>query len=64
MKVCEVVNLINPSEFDKKGSPLKLRSMYKNTNYGKPTKATAQTVTIKSSGKDGKVYGRRTIYQK
>lgn len=61
MKVSE---LIAPSDFDKKGSPLKLRNMYANVNYGKPAKATAQTVTVKSSGKDGKIYGRRTLIQK
>lgn len=61
MKVSE---LIAPSSFDKTGSPLKLRNMYTNTNYGKPAKATAQTVTVKSSGKDGKIYGRRTFMQK
>lgn len=67
MKVSELLgekSLIAPNDFDKLGSPLKLRNMYDNENYGKPQKATAQTVTVRSSGKDGKVYGRRTIMQK
>ena len=60
----KTMELIAPSDFDRKGTPLNLRSMWKNTNYGKPAKATAQTVTVKSTGKDGKIYGRRTLYQK
>ena len=64
MLVCEVVNLISPSAFDRTGSPMKLPSMYKNTNYGKQTRIKPMTVTVKSSGKDGKIYGRRTIMSK
>jgi hypothetical protein len=64
MLVCEVINLIAKSDFDKKGSPLKLGNMYVNKNYGKASKCTPQTITVKSSGKDGKVYGHRTLYQK
>ena len=69
MKVSEVISicekqLIAPSAFDRTGSPMKLPNMYKNINYGKPAKATAQTVTVKSSGKGGQIYGRRTIMQK
>jgi hypothetical protein len=67
MKVSELLgekSLIAPSAFDRTGSAMKLPNMYKNTNYGKPQKATAQTVTVKSSGKGHQVYGRRTIMQK
>lgn len=67
MKVSELLgekSLIAPNDFDKAGSPMKLRNMFVNTNYGKPTKATAQTVTVKSSGKGHQIYGRRTIMQK
>jgi hypothetical protein len=56
--------LIAPSDFDKKGSPLKLGDIFANKNYGEDAKCTPQTVTIRSTGKDGKIYGRRTIYQK
>jgi hypothetical protein len=66
MKVWELFekSLIAPNDFDRSGSPLKLGNMYVNKNYGKNAKCTPQTITVKSSGKDGKVYGRRTIYQK
>jgi hypothetical protein len=67
MKISELLgetSLIAPNDFDKSGSPLRLRNMYDNKDYGKRQKATAQTVTVKSSGKDGKIYGRRTLMQK
>ena len=64
MLVCEVVNLISKSAFDRSGSPMKIPSMYKNTNYGKPSKVRPMTITVKSTGKDGKVYGHRTIMSK
>lgn len=65
MKVWELLGekqLIAPNDFDRKGTPMKLPNQYKNTNWGKRMKVTAQTVTVK--GKDGTVYGRRTIMQK
>jgi hypothetical protein len=64
VKVFEVINLIGPNEFDRRGSKMKLPSMYKNKDYGSVSKVTPQTILVKSSGKDGKVYGRRTIMQK
>lgn len=67
MKVSELLgekSLIAPNDFDRKGSPLKLRNMYNNVNYGRPQKATAQTVTVRSSGKGHQIYGRRTLMQK
>ncbi len=67
MKVWELISeksLIAPSDFDRRGSPLKLRSMWKNINYGKPMKVSAQTVTVKSTAKGGHIYGRRTLMQK
>jgi len=64
MLVCEVVNLISPTAFDRTGSPMKLPSMYKNTDYGKRTKITPKTITVRSTGKDRKIYGRRTIMSK
>lgn len=64
MKVAELFEkqLIAPNDFDKKGRAMKLPSMYKNTNWGKRMAVSPQTVTVK--GKDGTVYGRRTIIQK
>ena len=70
MKVHEVLNikesksLIAPSEFDKRGTPMKLPNMYDNKNWGKVTKVSPKTVTLKSTGKDGKIYCRRTIWSK
>lgn len=64
MKVWELFEkeLIAPNDFDRKGSPMKIPNMYKNTNWGKRMGVSPQTVTVK--GKDGTVYGRRTIIQK
>lgn len=60
----KVKELIAPNDFDRRGKPMKLPNQYVNTDYGKPMKVTAQTVIIKSSGKDKKIYGRRTLMQK
>lgn len=59
----KVKELIKPTEFDKKGVALVLKNAYQNVNYGKKKKVRPETVTVKDS-KTGKVYGRRTIYQK
>jgi hypothetical protein len=68
MKVKELLfvekQLIAPNDYDRQGTPMKLPNMYKNINYGRKHKVTPQTVTIKSSGKDHKIYGRKTIVQK
>ena len=55
--------LIAPNVFDKKGKKMKYPNVYVHKDAGAKNKVTAQTITIKSSG-TGKVYGRRTIYQK
>lgn len=70
MKVYEVLNikegksLIAPSEFDKRGTTMKLPNMYNNKNWGNVKKVDPKTVTVKSSGKDAKIYARRTIVSK
>lgn len=68
MKVSELFfvekQLIAPNDYDRRGTPMKLPNMFNNIDYGKKQKVTPQTVTIKSSGKDHKVYGRKTIAQK
>ncbi|MDE1830386.1 MAG: hypothetical protein KGI25_08685 [Thaumarchaeota archaeon] len=70
MKVNEILNikegksLIAPSEFDKRGTKLNLPNMYNNKNWGNVISARPKTITVKSSGKDGKIYGRRTIMSK
>lgn len=70
MKVCEILNikegqsLIAQNEFDRRGKPMKLPNVYKNRNWGAVTKVSPKTVTVKSSGKDGKIYCRRTIMSK
>ena len=55
--------LIAPNAFDKKGKKIKYPNVYVHKDIGAKTKVSAQTVIVKSSG-TGKVYGRRTIYQK
>jgi hypothetical protein len=70
MKVHEVLNikegksLIAPSEFDKRGTPMKLPNMYNNKDWGNVKKTSPKTVTVQSSGKDKKIYARRTIVSK
>lgn len=70
MKVREILNiregkvLLAKSEFDKRGTPMKLPSMYDNKDWGSVKKVSPKTVTVKSSGKDGKVYTHRTIWSK
>lgn len=67
MKVWELISeksLIAPNDFDRKGTAMKLPNAYKNINYGKKMKVSAQTVTVKGTGKGGHIYGRRTIMQK
>ncbi len=72
MKVAELIfverQLIAPSEFDRRGTAMKLPNMYKNVNYGDKShmKTSAQTVTVRSTkkGQSNKIYGRRTLYQK
>lgn len=60
MKLFEI---IAASEFDKKGTPMKLPNMYTCKDIGKKMSVSAKTITIRSSG-TGKVYGRRTIISK
>lgn len=57
-------SLIAPSELDKRGTKMKLPNIYNNKNWGNVTKVSNKTVTVKSSGKDGKIYCRRTIASK
>jgi hypothetical protein len=56
---------IAPSDFDKKGRPMKYRNQMdkKRRGVGASTKVRPETVVIKSSA-TGKVYGRRTIVTK
>lgn len=56
-------SLIEPNEFDRKGKKMKYPNVYKNKGAGSSQRVSAQTVEIKDS-KTGKVYGRRTLYQK
>lgn len=70
MKVHEILNitegksLIAPTEFDKRGTPMKLPNAYKNKDWGAVKKVSPKTVMIKSTGKDGQIYCRRTIWSK
>jgi len=52
------------NDFAKNSSEMKIPSQYDNKDYGKDVKAVPRKVTVKSSGKDGKVYGVRAIMTK
>lgn len=56
-------SLIEPNEFDRKGKKMKYPNVYRNKGAGSNQRVSAQTVEIRDS-KTGKVYGRRTLYQK
>ena len=60
----EIYSLIEPSSTDKGASVMVYPNVYKEKKVGAKTKVTKQSVIFKSSGKDGKIYGRRTIRQK
>lgn len=60
----EIYNLIEPSENDSGARTMVYPNVYKKKKIGAKTAISKQTVVIKSSGKDGKVYGRKTIHQK
>lgn len=60
MLLNEVIQLVKPNEFDKKGTEMKIPNVYKKHEHGQ---VTPQTVIVKNSA-TGKVYGRRTVYQK
>lgn len=69
MKVSDILtinerSLIAKSDFDRKGRAMKLPNMYQNRNWGNVLKTSPKTVTVKSSGADKKIYGRRTIISK
>ena len=57
-------NLIDPSSSDKGAKEMGLPSFYHVKDVGSKTKMRKEKMTVKSSGKDKKVYGRRTLVQK
>lgn len=59
----KVKELIHPSEFDQKGTEMTLHNFYKVKDFGSRTKIRPETVVIRDS-KTGKIYGRKTIWQK
>lgn len=52
------------NEFAKSAGEMNIPMQLDNKDYGKKVKAVARKVNIKSSGKDGKFYGARTIMTK
>jgi len=56
-------SLIEPNVFDRKGKKMTYPNVYRNKSVGGKETVSAQTVEVKDS-KTGKIYGRRTIYQK
>lgn len=61
----KVKDLIQPSELDKKGSPIKLLNLYdlKNRGIGRRSEVGVKTAVVKSTS-TGQVTGRRSAYMK
>ena len=55
--------LIEPTEFDQRAKEMSYPNVYQNKDVGGKTKISPQKVVVRDS-KTGKVYGRRTVYQK
>lgn len=60
MKVAE---LIAPNQSDKKAKEMGLPNFYTDKGQGKKTGVRREKVVVRDS-KTGKVYGRRTVWQK
>lgn len=58
-----VEEIITPTEFDRRGSKMKIPNFYKVKDFGRKTKIGIRTISIRDS-KTGKVYGRRSIHTK
>lgn len=56
-------DLAQHNELDNKSSPVKLRDVYKEKDIGGKNKVSSQTTIVKDT-KTGKIYGRRSFYQK
>lgn len=57
-------DLINPTQFDKGAIEMSfIPNMYKRKSVGRKKKVRKEKITMRNS-KTGRVYGRRTIYQK
>ena len=63
MLLTELKSLIAPNQFDKQGTPMKYPNVYTHKNIGASKKVRPETVVVKDS-KTGKIYGRRTLFQK
>lgn len=62
MKVKDL--LYQPNQSDKKAKEMTYPNVYKNKKVGGKTNTRREKVVVRSSGKDGKVYGMRTVVQK
>lgn len=65
MKLAELFEkeLIKPNEFDQRAQEMDYPNVYRNKDAGAKNKVRPQKVVVRDS-KTGKVYGRRTLYQK
>ena len=62
-EICEE-QLIKQSGTESAAGEIKLPNVYQPHDYGSNTPVKRKKVVMKSTGKDGKVYGRRTIWQR
>ena len=67
MKLNDILNeakqIIVPNDFDKKGKKMTYPNMFRYKDVGSKSGIRPETVTVRDT-KTGKVYGRRTIFQK
>lgn len=59
----KVEQLIRPNQSDKKAKEMKYPNFYTDKGQGKKTGVRREKVVVRDS-KTGKVYGRRTVWQK
>ena len=60
----KVLALIEPSSTDVGAAEMGLPNVFKKRDIGGKTNVRKETQVIRSSGKDKKVYGRKTLAQK
>ena len=60
----ETEKLIQQSSVEQDAGEIKIPSVYEPHDYGSNTPIKRKKVVMRSTGKDGKIYGRRTIWQR
>ena len=67
MKLRDILSeklLYTPNQSDKKAKEMTYPNVYTNKKIGGKTGTRREKVVFRSSGKDGKIYGMRTVVQK